>query len=467
MLGAIIGDLAAWTWEHDRETFYKSLVSPDAKLSECGLAVLLFADSATANKEYTWREVYSQLSQYVFSPKPDAIEISQETKQFLGVRDQVIPYTIKKKLCAAGIVVSGWNEPYRKNAMKWVQLLHGGKQEGYGTYLSEVIGRLRSGSTKAEALKDIPVINDWKSDNRSEFLSNICFALRCFERSWDFTSAIHNAMQSTDDIHLAGMLVGGIAEAMYSCEQMLIKQKFSNEFHTYISFPESIQNLFGDDIQKIRAYKESVRVFFPKNRALTNVERHVWTPVENPYKDWDINPTLHRRMLKAFDTGWENRFGIYLDDGWFYIYRSYCLLYRFKLIDHKIVAFQKSDDKHGVIDAVDAVIYCLKREYALYGSETFPNIEHCKYYHGEDEMPKSIKNTVAGKFWHGEMMFVTHHIDMEQWKENAEQCIKGLTGKRKASFSKYYPEQRAIILYTETLFGEFCPYDDFSWIFEY
>jgi hypothetical protein len=153
-------------------------------------------------------------------------------------------------------------------------------------------------------------------------------------------------MQSTDDIHLAGMLVGCIAEAMYSCEQMLIKQKFSNEFHTYISFPEPIQNLFGDDIQKIRAYKESVRVFFPKNRALTNVERHIWTSVENPYKDWHVNPTLHHRMLKAFDTGWENRFGIYLDDGWFYIYRSYCLLYRFKLIDHKIVSFQKSDDYH-------------------------------------------------------------------------------------------------------------------------
>lgn len=33
MLGAIIGDLAAWTWENDHESFYPKLVSQEAKLS--------------------------------------------------------------------------------------------------------------------------------------------------------------------------------------------------------------------------------------------------------------------------------------------------------------------------------------------------------------------------------------------------------------------------------------------------
>lgn len=37
MLGAIIGDLATWIWEHDRECFYRQLVS---KLSGYGLLAL-------------------------------------------------------------------------------------------------------------------------------------------------------------------------------------------------------------------------------------------------------------------------------------------------------------------------------------------------------------------------------------------------------------------------------------------
>lgn len=37
MIGAVIGDLAAWTWEHDRKCFYERLVSPEANLSGYGL----------------------------------------------------------------------------------------------------------------------------------------------------------------------------------------------------------------------------------------------------------------------------------------------------------------------------------------------------------------------------------------------------------------------------------------------
>lgn len=40
MIGAIIGDLAAWTWEHNQECFYKQLVSPDAKFSGYGMLAL-------------------------------------------------------------------------------------------------------------------------------------------------------------------------------------------------------------------------------------------------------------------------------------------------------------------------------------------------------------------------------------------------------------------------------------------
>ena len=34
MIGAIIGDLAAWTYENDRDLFWKQLISNDAKEME-------------------------------------------------------------------------------------------------------------------------------------------------------------------------------------------------------------------------------------------------------------------------------------------------------------------------------------------------------------------------------------------------------------------------------------------------
>lgn len=49
MIGAIIGDLAAWTWENDHEKFYPFLISEKALLSEFGLSVLATADALDFN----------------------------------------------------------------------------------------------------------------------------------------------------------------------------------------------------------------------------------------------------------------------------------------------------------------------------------------------------------------------------------------------------------------------------------
>ena len=49
MIGAIIGDLAAWTWENNHEKFYLSLISEKALLSEYGLSVLATADALDFN----------------------------------------------------------------------------------------------------------------------------------------------------------------------------------------------------------------------------------------------------------------------------------------------------------------------------------------------------------------------------------------------------------------------------------
>ena len=51
MIGAIIGDLAAWTYEHDRTWFWSHLVSEEAKVSEFGLSVLTTAALINTNPQ--------------------------------------------------------------------------------------------------------------------------------------------------------------------------------------------------------------------------------------------------------------------------------------------------------------------------------------------------------------------------------------------------------------------------------
>ena len=45
MNGAILGDLAAWTWEQDKDLFFRKLVSSEASPSKMMKEMLLMADT--------------------------------------------------------------------------------------------------------------------------------------------------------------------------------------------------------------------------------------------------------------------------------------------------------------------------------------------------------------------------------------------------------------------------------------
>ncbi len=62
MLGAIVGDLAAWTYENDKECFYSSLTSSDAKFSSLGEVAF-----ATA----MWAIIYRDGAQLRYGSKSD------------------------------------------------------------------------------------------------------------------------------------------------------------------------------------------------------------------------------------------------------------------------------------------------------------------------------------------------------------------------------------------------------------
>lgn len=127
---------------------------------------------------------------------------------------------------------------------------------------------------------------------------------------------------------------------MYGCNNYFVKNKFEGG--------RNIERLHFVDSSLYHLHNSN-RTFFPKNNASTNVDRHYWYDASCPFSDKVITPELKRRITKAFYTDWDDKFGFYLDDGWFYVYRSFTLLARFKLKEqpdgtYRIANYQKSDE---------------------------------------------------------------------------------------------------------------------------
>lgn len=456
MTGAIIGDLAAWTWECDCDAFYPQLVSDKAECSAWG-KMLLTAGKILFRDKNISREIYKQ-----------SFTFTNGLEQQIGAVMRVIPvawlYDTEKEVTNAAQIYS----------------LKMDKEDWYAShFMVKLIFALRKGATKKEAamvdhidtFRSFTKEAHWKQSNG--VLGMLVRAWMAFYDSFDFTSALHNAMKLPGDKHVNGILVGALAEAMYGCRLRLLKKKFcvQDSPYEYIALPAQLR----EELAKWQDYERKTRTFFPKNAALTNVELHPWVniPVPAPYTIMPINKELARRILIAFETGWEHRFGFYLDDGKIYVYRSGFLLCRFQMtIGKPIHNFQIAADFDvkmaqeafkNAMESVECYWYRLAES-----KEVLPEYRrYCKYYHGETMCPLSMKDTISAKFWQGEMMFIVNHQDMETWKQKAK-CVKEkLTPDKLQFISQYSEEQFAIILYIEELYSKWCPYDNLEWIYQY
>jgi hypothetical protein len=85
-----------------------------------------------------------------------------------------------------------------------------------------------------------------------------------------------------------------------------------------------------------------------------------------------------------------------------------------------------------------------------------------KYYNREDENPFP-ENDVRNKFWHGEMMFVTTHQKVGEWKEKGKGFLKEASERIRALTSKLTPEQFGVVTYMYKCF----PCDNREWIVDY
>lgn len=89
-----------------------------------------------------------------------------------------------------------------------------------------------------------------------------------------------------------------------------------------------------------------------------------------------------------------------------------------------------------------------------------------KYYNRENENPYP-DDDVRSHFWHGEMMYVTTHQKVGEWKEAANRCLKCANEDICRLAERLTPEQFGVVIYISTLFGKWCPYDNQSWIIKY
>ena len=369
MVGAVIGDLAAWTWKHDKTCFYERLVSPDARLSGYGLLPIVMWPMINEGGSILKHRLYMICGNALIHCRAAGVLIPDDWHRW-GTTDydKAIPFELKVAMIIGAIIDSGFLPEERQAQIHWSSFFHGGKQEGYAMLIMRIMRRLNEGATKDEAIYDIPscVTNYYPlGENHSwhDLLEYVTFAWRCFYYSWDFTSALHNAAKCPANRHLAMVLTGAFAEAMYGCFYLMTKVKFGGNYEA-IQYPGNVAKQYGEILDMARAYDYDHRNFFKKNDALSNVERHHWTEIDNPYSDRVIDEDTKKKLYRAYVTDWDNRYGVYLDDGWLYVYRSRCVILRFKLADrsdntYRIIDLQMSNDNHANVEDLGEVLYSI------------------------------------------------------------------------------------------------------------
>ena len=370
MIGAIIGDLAAWTYEHNRVCFWSHLVSEEAKGSEFGLSVLTTASIISIDPGMSKEQAAIFTQQSFRNCSKAAVELSPEAFNWLNSLN-----------CNYGSIMFGiamlrmatcafFDVP--DNGM-WFETTFD-KEEGYTRmFLTQMVSLLRQGKTKDEVYKELgPVFkgcrHDWNWQEEEGMLSYLLRAWDAFYRAFDYTSAIHNAMQMKGNRHLMGAFTGAIAGAMYGCRYNLVKEKYRKDESSpfeYMTWPKALMRDYPEQMQLIEERAVKQRIFFPKNNAMTNVKLHTWHNVENPFADEVYDEEKKRILLYAFEPDWDNRYGFYWENGWFYVYRSGVLLLRFQLKPmpdgtYRICHLQKTEAPQAMVGALSEALFSLK-----------------------------------------------------------------------------------------------------------
>lgn len=476
MLGGIYGDLAASTYLQNPKVFYKKLFDERATLSEYGLTILAQAELCGLDCEAS-NEVITKVKDRYF--KINNVPNVSVSKSLLYSEDNLHK---RAALIAINYATSAWwieNEDDKPYNIIPFDSFPFEKSDGYARmFLIQIIGSLLNGLTKDQVYKKLGNVFsgifhewDWRTEE-GDILSYILRAWDNFYRAFDFGSAVHNAVKCVGDIRLNATLTGMIAEAMYGCGFYFVKKKFSGDdcSNQNIELPTSISETFDDSLEVIREQKCWRSIFFKKNNARTNVEYHSFTPIENKYGKKIITEELHRRILTAFVTGWDNRYGFYFDNGWVYTYRSFCLIGRFRLKKlpdgtYRIVDTQESGENHDFNIALHEALDVCEYGWMMFSDFRF------KYFHPFSETADNPfeSGSTKGKIWYGEKMFYdTQMENIYHWINLGKKILRERKEPRLYTFARKLGLERfAVAIYINMLYDKWCPYDNSDWIFSY
>lgn len=444
MIGGIIGDLAASTYLLDSDTFYRQLIGDRATLSEYGLAVYAAVNPSHHN------------SDRACAGSPGQLLMLLAVAGWYDSDDPAAP-------AVGGLPADGETGLAMQLMPEMIRCLRGGlsKDETY-TRLGDGFRAFRHS-------------HSWRQDTSA--LSLMMRAWNCFYRSFDFGSALHNAVKEMpDNPRLMASLTGMMASAMYGHAIYYIKRKYSPG-DTFVDckpirIPDRITGDFADEHRAIAVQMKWQNVFYKKNNSLTNVERHRFTATSSRYEGMEITAETRRRILRSFPTDWENRFGFYLDDGHIYVYRSHYLLGRFRIMAtdggaYTITRVQKSDELPEQMLSVDNCIGCAMRsaeEEGSYRPYRYRYNINCKEnpYCETGDLDRS-------RFWECERMFAdTQACEWYRWIERAREAVATVGDPDLAARIKSAgPETAAIYCYIRDLYTRLCPGTSLDWLRSY
>ena len=225
IVGAIIGDLAAWTYEHEPDVFDAHMVSTDAKLSPIGMCIMVEEPFIKEGGLIYKSRVYSMLSKVFNAPDPTVYEDPYNLDHWEYPKyGCAIPFRLKIAMITAAFICSSEESEERQKHLEWVSFFHGGKQEYYAQALTRILSELRKGKSKESIQSENPVVLNYYPQGEHhkwrDYLEYITFSWRCFYYSQDFNEAIINASKCSRDRHLTMALAGAFAEAYYGTDSI-------------------------------------------------------------------------------------------------------------------------------------------------------------------------------------------------------------------------------------------------------
>ncbi len=279
MLGGIIGDLAA-SYLREPQVFYKQLFDEGATLSEYGLSILATASLLRASHiAFTDTERCKGFFLNYFG-SDDTAQISEYAaiwKYEPNMRLSPVAQGMLLNRLATNALIS--DNPEKTD----IELFFDDnmdKPEGYARlFVRKLIVRLHAGATKDEVYKELGGVfkgirHDWQWKENQSVLDLLMRAWNCFYNSFDFGSAIHNAVRyPNSNTRQLASLTGLIAEAMYGCRSYFVKEKFKPEHtETDLWLPKSIEERYKEVLEYGRQQLQWNNVFWPKNNSRTNIE---------------------------------------------------------------------------------------------------------------------------------------------------------------------------------------------------